>query len=115
MLPHDVLAGTEADDMPRAVVGLCTVSGHPVSHWSPMVPTAASKVRIEALANMSWTTKSGPPSRCRSSSRRRRVHRFESCRGTHSDIADLVTVCPARGLGQQRLGLFAVLLGRSCR
>src|SRR6266508_725214 len=56
MLPHDVLAGTEADDMPQAVVGLRTVSGRTVSHWSPTVPRAASKVRIDALANMRWTT-----------------------------------------------------------
>jgi len=38
MLPHDVLAGAEADEMPQAIVGLRTVSGRAFSPRSPKVP-----------------------------------------------------------------------------
>src|SRR6266545_2419958 len=49
MLPHDVLAGQEADDMPQAAVGLRTVSGHPVSHRSPLASSYVAVITVRGL------------------------------------------------------------------
>src|SRR6266508_5604497 len=49
MLPRDVLAGGEADDVPRAVVGPRTVSGYPVSHRSPLASSYAAVITVRGL------------------------------------------------------------------
>src|SRR6266511_5952961 len=49
MLPHDVLAGQEADDMPQAAVGPRTVSGYPVSHRSPLASCYAAVITVRGL------------------------------------------------------------------
>src|SRR6266542_1009361 len=49
MLPHDVLAGQEADDMPQAAVGPRTVSGYPVSHRSPLASSYAAVITVRGL------------------------------------------------------------------
>src|SRR6266511_2949867 len=49
MLPRDVLAGQEADDVPRAVVGLRTVWGYPVSHRSPLASSYVAVIAVRGL------------------------------------------------------------------